>query len=379
MYTFDKHSKTPEISFDQYLKSKKIELGKSIKPFKKIYLDTKYWLLLRDAYLGRERHKAQIKLLELVCRLKADRQILCPISEDIFVEIIKQVDEETLKASIELIDALSDGVTLVSQEERWKTEVFHFIRSSVYGEHSVFSLKEFVWIKLAYTQGVRTPFSELLSPEQNKLIQKSFLDYMWSLSMSDLCLKIGLDGLKKYPHMPDFSNILNQEKDNYHGKNLSFKEMFLSEIAFIIDFKKNYFKDLFTYFYVEHFGKEPTPSEVARSDVGQKFAKLIYHSFRLGGINNKLPTFDIEAGINAQIIYDIKRKFKHNDIHDINHAVAALPYCDIFLTEKNLKSFITQKNLSYDKKYKCTVISEIDDAIDDLTRTSHEQNMNRVE
>lgn len=367
-YTFDKHLREPDKVFHQYLKERKLELGHSLKEIKKIYLDTKYWLLLRDAWLGRERHKGQRDLLKLVCSLKRDGMIICPISEDVFVEIIKQTDEATLKASIELIDRFSNGITLLSQEERWQTEVFHFIRSSIYSEDLVYPIDELVWIKLAYIQGVQCPYLENFSPEQNNLIQKSFLDNMWSMSLSDLYGMIGLKGFKTYPHMPDFSYILNQEKEKYHINGLSFKEIFLSEIEFIIDFKKDYFKELFVYLYKEHFSKDPDSDEVEKSDAGQRFANLIYHSFRLGKIKNQLPTFDIEAGINAQIIYDVKRRYKPNDLYDINHAIAALPYCDIFFTEKNLQAFVTRKNLSYDKKYKCTVISDIDDAISELTQ-----------
>ncbi len=368
LFTFDKHLKEPEKTFNKYLKERKLELGQSIKKLKKVYLDTKFWLLIRDAWLGRCRHKSQKDLLDLIIDLTRKNEIICPISEDIFVEIIKQTDATTLKASIELIDNFSNGVTLVSQEERWQTEIMHFIRSSVYGQNTVHSIDEFVWVKLAYTHGIQNPYFENLSEEQNNVMQKSFLDQMWAISLVDIYNIVGIDWFKKYPHSPDFSDILNKEKENYQREGLPFKQIFLSEIAFIIDFKKDYFKDVFTYLYKQHFNKDPDPDEVAKSNGGQMFANLIYHAFKLGKIRNQLPTFDIEAGINAQIIHDSKRRYKENDFYDVNHAIAALPYCDMFFTEKNLKAFLTRKNLSYANKYNCVVVSEIDDAIWELKR-----------
>jgi hypothetical protein len=368
VFTFDKHLKEPEKTFNEYLKERKLEFGQSIKKIKKIYLDTKFWLLIREACLDRARNPSQKELFDLICDLSQNKEIICPISEDVFVEIIKQTDAATLKASIELIDKFSNGITLVSQEERWQTEVFHFIRSSVYGENAIHPIDEFVWVKLAYTHGVQTPYLRNLSLKQNNLIQKSFLDQMWSMSLTDIYNTVGIDSFKKYPHAPNFSHILNKEKENYHREALSFKQIYLSEIAFIIDFKKDYFKEMFIYLYKKHFSKDPDPDEVAKIDAGQMFANLIYRGFRLGKIENKLPTFDIEAGINAQIIYDLKRQYKANDIHDINHAVAALPYCDMFFTEKNLRTFVTRKNLSYATKYNCNVVSEIDDAILELKK-----------
>ena len=348
------------------MKEKKAALSQSLQGLTKIYLDTKFWLLLRDAYLGRERYAGQNKLLQRLLQLWEDRLIICPISEDIFIEIIRQTDEKTLITSIELIDKLSNGVTLISNEERWQTEIFHFVRSYSHFTNSIYRLNELVWIKLAYLQGVKSPNIEELSPETNNSLQKSFLDHMWSVSLVDIYKTVGIEGFGKYPHMPDISDFINNEKINYHNKKLSFKEMFLSEVALLLDSRKNYFDELFVYIYTKQFGKRPASEEIANSDAAQKFANLVYHAFRLGKVGNQLATFDVEAGINAQILYDRKRKYKRNDFYDINHAVAALPYCDMFLTEKNLKSFVTRKNLKYDKKYGCKVLSGIEESIYEL-------------
>lgn len=356
------------MAFHQYLKEKKAALAQSLHGVAKVYLDTKFWLLLRDAYLERERYDGQKKLLHCIMQLWEKKLIICPISEDIFVEIIKQADERTLLASIKLIDMLSSGVTLISNEERWQSEVFHFVRSNSPSPGSIYPLNELVWIKLPYIQGVRSPNINELNPETNCALQKSFLDHMWSISLVDIYNLVGKKGFEEYPHMPDFSGIINKEKINYHSKKMSFKEMFLSEIALLLDSRKNYFDDLFVYIYAKQFGKNPSDREIADGKAGQKFANLIYHAFRLSRVGNKLPTFDIEAGINAQILYDKKRQYKRNDFYDINHAVAALPYCDMFLTEKNLKSFVTRKNLRYDKKYNCKVLSGIKESICELRK-----------
>ena len=51
--TFDKHTKEPEKTVDAYIKEKKLELGEWVNQRRKVYLDTKFWLLLRDAHLDR--------------------------------------------------------------------------------------------------------------------------------------------------------------------------------------------------------------------------------------------------------------------------------------------------------------------------------------
>lgn len=51
--TFSYHRENSNISLDEYVRSKKIELGKSLDERKKVYLDTKYWIHFRDVILGR--------------------------------------------------------------------------------------------------------------------------------------------------------------------------------------------------------------------------------------------------------------------------------------------------------------------------------------
>ena len=59
----DFHSRHPEISIDQHVKAKALELSESIYGVEKIYLDTRFWVLLRDAYMGRSTVQAAYELL----------------------------------------------------------------------------------------------------------------------------------------------------------------------------------------------------------------------------------------------------------------------------------------------------------------------------
>jgi len=52
----------PNKPVDVYVKEKRVELGTSLLDTKKIYLDTKYWLLLREAKLGRAKDEKQLQI-----------------------------------------------------------------------------------------------------------------------------------------------------------------------------------------------------------------------------------------------------------------------------------------------------------------------------
>lgn len=124
--TFSYHRNNPDISLDAYVRSKRIELGESLIKMEKIYLDTKYWIHFRDVILGRIDDGPIVEAYELLESLCESGVVICPISEDVFYEITKQVDEKTLSTSIALIDKLSQGVGLVSQEARIEVEILDF-------------------------------------------------------------------------------------------------------------------------------------------------------------------------------------------------------------------------------------------------------------
>lgn len=50
--------------------------------------------------------------------------------------------------------------------------------------------------------------------------------------------------------------------------------------------------------------------------------------------NIALPTIRILAGLHAFIRWQKRQEFKFTDFFDIQHATAAVPYCDVFLTER---------------------------------------------
>jgi hypothetical protein len=361
--TFDMHNDEPEKTLDSYLKEKKVELSFWVNNRKKIYLDTKFWLLLRDSCLERSITKDQYNLLSMLQSGVDKGVLICPISHDVFDEVIKQTDETTLKATVQLIDELSLGVSLVSEDERRKTETLHFVRSCMLPSTCLHDVKDFVWTKVAYTHGMQVPHNKKISDAENRLFQKDFLDHMWSISLVDLVERIGIKRLLNYPHTPDFSGLMNQEKDAYLAEGATFRKVFLTELAYILQREKTTFDEMFTYLFIKEYRHAPQQAEVASSSAGSRFGTLIYEAFKQGKVSKKLPTFEIEAGIHAQLIYDKTRKYKPNDLHDISHAISALPYCDYFFTEKNLRDLVIKNNLGYDKKYDCTVVSSVKNAV----------------
>ena len=366
--TLKYHIGNPDVSVERYARRKHIKLAHEIQSAKKVYLDTKFWILLRDARMGESTSDNIVQLLHVLEDLVLNGIIVCPISSDTFAEIFNQKDTKTLKASVQVIDDLSRGVAILAMKERIDLEVFHFIREKVEGADSVYSLDELVWTKLAYVMGFATPVSDSLPPDINCAIQKAFIDQMWVVTLTDMLDQIGADAVSRMPKLTDISQKLNEGKFSHIGENKSFKQLFLTELSGILEVYKPDFQDLMAYLYESDTGQRLRADELSSSNGGRWTANLVYHAFRLNRITSELPSFRIIAGIHSAVRWDGKRKYKPTDLHDFHHAVAAVPYCDYFLTEHNLRHLVGDKNLKLNTIFHCKAISDATEAIEELSQ-----------
>ena len=358
--TFEEHKKNPEISVDKYIRERCIQLGNFVLSHKIVYLDTKFWIIIRDVSLGRNTKQADKDLYKKIMELAESKKCIFPISQDTFLEVLKQQDKETLKETARLIDFLSKGVSLISREERIALEISHFIYEL--NELEIYERKEMVWTKLTYTMGFTAPRNDLIDKRLEQVIQKAFIDQMWSISlleMIEIMEKNGDSLTRSLSRSSDTTHLLNRGKFDHAHENKTFQEMFLTELVGILDV----YKDQFSYFMAKLDEKKTSNSltshEFNNTGYESDLFDTICNMFKFGKAKDRLPTLAILSGLHAVTRWDKERKFKDNDGHDFNHAASALPYADYFFTEKSLTHLITQKLTEYDKIYSCNVQSTI--------------------
>ena len=61
--SFEYHRQHPEITIDQHVKAMALVLAESLKGVEKIYLDKRFWVLLRDAHMARSMIQSAYELL----------------------------------------------------------------------------------------------------------------------------------------------------------------------------------------------------------------------------------------------------------------------------------------------------------------------------
>lgn len=356
-FTLDFHLKNQGQNANHYYRSKCLELAESVNSKFLIYLDTKFWLILRDSYLQRSGNSASKNLFETVLELAHTGSFVFPISQDVFLEVIKQTDKSTLLATVKLIDALSCGVSCISYEERFSLELKYFFLQ-VRGK-KVHDCKQLVWTKLAYNMGFINLFNKHIKPEHNNAFQKSFIDHMWRTTMSDMIENaIERGGLPKV-EMPKMSSKLNDGKFKFSHENSSFKQMFLSEVAGALDGNRDIISRSMAEICENETGIVSSAEELANPEYSRLYRNTIYNIFKYNKAGSYFPTLRIMSGLHAAIRWDKAQKYQDNDLHDIRHAAIALPYCDAFFTEKRLSHMCRQKLTRYDQQFNCSVESSV--------------------
>jgi hypothetical protein len=322
--TIEHHVHNPGGSVEQYARTKRLSLAQEIRGAVKIYLDTRFWLLLRDVRLSRPVPPLAGELLCTLETLVKQKRALCPISVDTFAEVFKQSDPDTLRATVQLIDDLSLGVSILELRERLQLEVFHFVREKTMGCKAVHTLDDLVWTKTAYVLGFMTPTFHELPAETNVAMQKAFVDQMWGVTLVDMLDQMGADAdAPKIWFSNDVTDTLNAGKFSHAHEYSSFKQLFLNELAGILDVDKPMFADLMRHIYEADTRAIAPSGDAALADSGRLLANLIYHAFRLNRVKAELPSYRVLAGLHAAVRWDSTRKYDVNDLHDgMSHLLA---------------------------------------------------------
>jgi len=351
--TIDLHRAQPDVSLEQHVRKKRIQFGTEVASKYRIYLDLRFWILLRDVGLGRNDNHDLFLLLSKLKALVNNGVAICPISESVFVELMKQSDPETRSATIELIDCLSLGVTLIVNPQRISQELCNAIYIQAGAGDDILPLNTLVWTKLSYIFGETHPQQTNFDASDELVIQKAFFDHMWNISLTEL---FGyLEG--KDWHQPDWQQTadrLNAGNKKHANEIRSYKQTYRIEFEGGLSLFKKDMLQLFKE--VEEKGYkqfESNSQNLSENDRFKKFSKSV-------------RTLHIGACCHAAVRWDQKRQLTGNDLLDFHHAEAAIGYCNLFLTEKPLKTLVSQHHLGLMNDFSCAIESSASNAIEIL-------------
>jgi hypothetical protein len=348
------------------MRQRKLQLATQLEGVRKIYLDTNYWVSLRDTCLGRSRGRVYDELYATLHKLVSSGAAICPISGYTWFELDRQTDSRTRIATARLIDELSRGVGIESPDERFRIELLNFMVSSVAPHLNLIPPKQLVWTKASYLLGNHDPFSRAFDPDDMVAFQKAWFDMYWEVPLAEIFARLdpGPSGKSMWEAV---AREQTQGKIDYPATGRSFKDILMDEIHGVVEASPQIIDDVTAYCFSLVMNKQPTETDLADIRSSNLFSNLIRLAFQNDKITTELPGFRIYASLHAAVRMDTERRFKPNDQYDFGHAAAALPYCDAFLTEGSLRHLIMTPPVALHRLYGTTVISDPHAALEYLT------------
>lgn len=325
-----------------------------------IYLDTNFWVRLRDAARGTGSAEA-VRLLQTLRTMVRRREALCVSQIYSLLEVGKQ-EEQSLRVTAELLDELTEGVAIASTDDLLRWECAQFVTATV---------------KRDVTQGL-CPWTKVGQIHKNELpalpgpttvaggeaVLKAALDSLWNLSFEYAFERLGWDTKNKLGFQLDDEVLANVEKR---------KAEQLTKGYTLDQVRANEFEQQV------HAQLMPVATELLRTwHTARNFPeglsallrdqRAVEHTaveqFKARSLGKLLPGLSIMTELYALYETDrnTKRPISSSDWFDSSHAAAALPYCDVFLTERNLAHKLKQM-LKADVQYGCQVISSLEEAL----------------
>lgn len=359
MATVDEHLQQPHVSYDSHVRNVRIALGAQLSDRRPVYLDIKFWILLRDAAGGKGSPATQ-RLLLLLRRGVADGVCFCPISETTFFELLKQSNPITRRATAKLIDDLSCGATLIRQQERIAIEISHLFHDKS-GQGPLHPVEHMVWTRLSFVLGHHYPVTPAFDEITQVAIQKAFLDHMWFCPLVDLIDMIGVEE-GAAPQLQQLAIDMNTENALHAGELVSFRGAYAIEARGLTDLVGGMALDV-----NDLIARRAGIAIPARGSetigIENQYKNLIAAALTEGPGRRPLGTMHVMATLHAAMRWNKGRKVEANDFPDFEHAAAALVYCDAFFTERSLAALITQSHVALDRFFDCFTASKPEEAL----------------
>lgn len=354
-----RHLESPEVPsvVDHYRRLRE-QVAETVRGRRRLYLDTRYWVFIRDAALGRAKKPEHEAILRALQDKVTSGVAICPVSDVAVMEMTTQTDDVTRAATAKLWDELSLRVALQTEPERVHTELEQFFRYPR-AEDVPRPLNDLVWTRPCFVFGETFPFIDGLSEEAHDAFQRAALDAMWATTFSEM----GKESAAELAMSEKFQRTaegINAEMRQFQHEIPTFEKAFLAEISGTLDGAR----DMLTATVVRQFIQQGNSlSGVTKEQVQHMQGAIktgLTNAFRLRRdlMAKRLPTVYLHAMSHAAIRSDVKRKFNGNFLRDIHHGTAGVGYHDAFFTERPLTVLLTAGNVAADKTFACKVVSD---------------------
>ncbi len=316
------------IDFKAYKKQKLEHLDQDLSTKIKIYLDLKYIIKIRDSILKKNssiNKRIFFRLKELV----NDGKVICPFSENVLDEILKQSNLKTRNRTAQILDILSKNISLKSLQYILINE-FKNILMFCNGQELE---------KVNYWDYPISVIGDIDFKISNNIIEKDlvkilFYEGLITTTIQELVL------FYKNIKCTIISSIAEKcfRSISYDANGLSMDKIINNQLH-------DYFISM---------GKE--------FEISPEILLKKIENCNTKDIERIAPCTYVFCSLHSEMIKDSSKKYKKNDYYDIIHCCLAIPTCDYFFTEDGFMHRV--KNvLKMDKKFNVKIESKPENII----------------
>ncbi|MCP4594213.1 MAG: hypothetical protein GY842_26080 [bacterium] len=362
--TLERHKSHPDVSLDMYARGQRHNVGLRALSRHRIYLDQRYWIHCRDAFLGRPTNPQHTRIWRGLCNAVKAGRLWCPAFGSVLAETMKQKDLDSRRATACVVDQLSGGLALQPPIDRGIREISHYTWTKLLGDTTLGPAEHYVWVRVGHIMGELFPMETAFPPDLELAMQKTMYDLQATQSLEDF---VRLVDSAPYPADDDrlFQAVQNLMCDVHRQESSDYEDARSIELRGVAGLWMSelhgFAEDLFRKGKrVELDGAPTTPRELALN-----LMAIVVAGLRMGRIQTELPCLHVQTGIHAAMRFK-RQKFQKGDTHDFQHAAAALPYCNALFTERRLGNLLTREPLWYDELYDCRVLWREQDVIEHI-------------
>lgn len=363
--TLEYHRAHPEITVAAHRESQRLSLARRVLDTHRIYLDTKFWVILGDTHRGRRSVSADIELLAVLRNLKSSGTAICPLSYSSIHELWHQADVESRRATAAVMDELSGAVCLQAPHFLFDIELRQLLYSALLPDRVIHPPRELVWTKASFYVGEPLLRCKALPGELVVTLQKCIDDSMFSATLSDL-----VEATANRP-LPSSADLDTLAADLTSGKNnnpeVSFAELYRQEITGGLESHQEACEQIMERL-CRVFGFDGGIGDTEREAGGKMLRGLVEAGVKAGKVRAEFPQLHINASLHAALRCDNRRRYKRGDCEDFRHAGSALPYFNYFLTEKSLCHLLCNKPLMLNAEYEAEVFFDSGSAVSALSQ-----------
>ena len=293
-----------------------------------VYLDTNYWVWLRDAERGTGTADA-VRMLKMLRGMVRSRELVCVSQLHSLVELAKQ-EEASLRITAGLVDELTEGIAIAAPADLMAHDCAEFIDAKL-GLEIGGGFCPWTKIGQIHTHDLSAPLLDEATESDKNVVLKAAVDTFWNASLADVMESFKWDARTSLNADIDpaiFAQI-EQRKREQLARGLSREQTRANEFYDVVhDRMRPVFKAQLAKWHAQH-GFSAGPEAPVRD------VQLVVDSGRRGIQRAYAGTLSSDGGVTDRALHAVRngtnrsKPLTSNDNVDWNHASNALAHCDI--------------------------------------------------